>query len=150
MNAKEYLSQAYHIDQRIDCKMEQIKSLRELATKANAVISDMPKENGDKQIMEKNIVAIVDLEHEIDNDVSNLINLKREIMDVIKSIDNAEYKTLLELRYICFNKWESIALAMKYGRDTIYKIHQQALKKISQKLGSKIQKNQKNPLEGSN
>lgn len=150
MNVKEYLSQAYHIDQRIDCKMEQIKSLRELATKANAVISDMPKENGDKQIMEKNIVAIVDLEHEIDNDVSNLINLKREIMDVIKSIDNAEYKTLLELRYICFNKWENIALAMKYGRDTIYKIHQQALKKISQKLGSKIQKNQKNPLEGSN
>ena len=149
MNAKEYLSQAYHIDQRIDCKMEQIKSLRELATKANSVISDMPKDNYDKQIMEKNIAAIIDLEREIDNDVSNLISLKREIMNAIKSVDNSEYKTLLELRYLCFNKWETIALAMKYGRDTIYKIHQQALKNISQKLGSKIQKNQKNPLESS-
>ena len=150
VNAKEYLSQAYYIDQRIDCKMEQIKSLRELATKANSVISDMPKGNGNKQIMEKNIAAIVELEHEIDNDVSNLINLKREIINTIRNIDNSEYKTLLELRYICFNKWETIALSMKYGRDTIYKIHQQALKKISQKLGSKIQKNQKNPLESGN
>lgn len=149
MNAKEYLSQAYHIDQRIDCKMEQIKSLRELATKANSVISDMPKDNYDKQIMEKNIAAIIDLEREIDNDVGNLISLKREIMNAIKSVDNSEYKILLELRYLCFNKWETIALAMKYGRDTIYKIHQQALKNISQKLGSKIQKNQKNPLESS-
>lgn len=150
MNAKEYLSQAYHIDQRIDCKMEQIRSLGELAVKANSVISDMPKGIGDKQIMEKTIAAIVDLEHEIDNDVNSLINLKREIMDAIKDMDNSEYKTLLELRYICFNKWENIALAMKYGRDTIYKIHQQALKSFSQKLGSKIQKNQKNPLESSN
>ena len=32
VNAKEYLSQAYYIDQSIDCKMEQIKSLREFAT----------------------------------------------------------------------------------------------------------------------
>ena len=136
MNAKEYLSQAYHIDQRITCKTEQIRSLKELVRKVNSVISDSPKDNYDKQIMEK-------------NDVSDLLKLKKEIISVIKCIDNPEHKTLLELRYLCFNKWDDIALLMKYSRDTVYKIHQQALQNVSEKLGSKIQKNPRNPVEHS-
>ena len=34
MTVKEYLSQAYRIDQRINSKLEQVASLRALATKA--------------------------------------------------------------------------------------------------------------------
>lgn len=149
MNAKEYLSQAYHIDQRITCKTEQIRSLKELVRKVNSVISDSPKDNYDKQIMEKNVVTMLDLEREISDDVSDLLRLKKEIISVIKCIDNLEHKTLLELRYLCFNKWDDIALLMKYGRDTVYKIHQQALQNISEKLGSKIRKNPRNPVEHS-
>ena len=40
MTNKEYLGQAYRIDQRINSKIEQVSSLRELATKATATISD--------------------------------------------------------------------------------------------------------------
>ena len=36
MNAKEYLSQVMHIDQRINSKLEQVVKLRESATKATA------------------------------------------------------------------------------------------------------------------
>ena len=42
MTAKEYLGQAYRIDQRINSKMEQIASLNLLAQKATTVFSDMP------------------------------------------------------------------------------------------------------------
>ena len=42
MTAKEYLGQAYRIDQRINSKMEQIASLNLLARKATTVFSDMP------------------------------------------------------------------------------------------------------------
>ena len=147
MNAKEYLSQAYHIDQRINCKMEQIRSLKDLVVKVNSVISDIHWQNYDKQIMEKNIVKLLDLEREISDDVSGLLELKKEIISLIKSLDSEEHKTLLELRYLCFNKWDTIASSMKYGKDTVYKIHQQALRKISKKLGSKIPKNPKIPLE---
>ena len=37
MTAKEYLGQAYRIDQRINSKMEQVAALRSLATKATAI-----------------------------------------------------------------------------------------------------------------
>ena len=40
MTVKEYLSQAYRIDQRINSKLEQVASLRALATKATSTLSD--------------------------------------------------------------------------------------------------------------
>ena len=42
MTAKEYLGQAYRLDQRINSKLEQVLSLRDLTTKATATMSDMP------------------------------------------------------------------------------------------------------------
>lgn len=42
MKIKEYLGQAYRIDNRINSKLEQISSLHDLATKATSTISDMP------------------------------------------------------------------------------------------------------------
>jgi hypothetical protein len=40
MNAKEYLSQALWIDQRIDSKIEQLEILRSLATKVTANLKE--------------------------------------------------------------------------------------------------------------
>ena len=42
MTAKEYLTQAYRIDQRINSKLEQVSSLRDLSTKATSTLSDAP------------------------------------------------------------------------------------------------------------
>ena len=42
MTAKTYLSQAFRLDQRINSKIEQVASLRELASKVTSTVSDMP------------------------------------------------------------------------------------------------------------
>ena len=53
MNAKEYLSQAMHIDQRINSKLEQVTRLRENAANCTATLSDMPRpDSPNKQRME--------------------------------------------------------------------------------------------------
>lgn len=98
MTAKEYLRQAYNIDQRINAKIEQVTSLRELTTKATATLTDMP--SGSRNIHSKeNIIAkMMDLEDEINADIDELISLKQEILSVIKSVEHTEYQTLLELR----------------------------------------------------
>ncbi len=103
MNVKSYLSQAYRIDQRINSKLEQVQSLRELATKATATLGDdRPKETRNFQRMEDIICKIIDLESEINSDIDKLVDLKREIVKLIKSIPNPEHQTILELRYLCF------------------------------------------------
>ncbi len=130
MNAKEYLPQAYHIDQRIDCKMEQLESLRALATKVNSIMSDMPKGDRNYRTMEENIASIIDLEGEINNDVNKLLNLKKEITSVVRSVNNQEYQTLLELRYLNFINWEKIASKMGYSMPHIFRIHAKALNNL--------------------
>ena len=128
MNAKEYLSQAYHLDRKIGYKLDQVKLLRDFASKANNVLSDMPKSSDNYKLMERNVVAMVDLEREIDDDVKNLLYLKKSILMVIKNIYNSEYRTLLELRYLQSKKWNEISTIMGCSLDNIYKIHRKALK----------------------
>ena len=131
MNAKEYLSQAMHIDQRINSKLEQVASLRALATQATSTLSDTPPSGSrNVQSMENVIVKIIDLENEINEDIDTLVDLKREIVGVIKRIDNPEYQTLLELRYLCYKPWNEIMTELGYSEPTIYRLHGEALKKI--------------------
>lgn len=131
MTIKEYLSQAYRIDQRINSKLEQVRSLRELAEKATSTLSDTYSSgNGNKQKMEGVIVKIIDLEDEIDEEIDKLVDLKHEIVSLIKQVKNPEYKTLLELRYLCFRTWEQIAVEMRYDLSWIHRLHKKALIEI--------------------
>lgn len=128
MTAKEYLGQAYRLDQRINSKLEQVLSLRDLTTKATATMSDMPG-GGSRNVykMQDIIGKIIDLENEINADIDQLVDLKREMVAVIKSVKNPEYQTLLELRYLCFKSWEEIAIALGYGVRHVYKLHTASL-----------------------
>lgn len=128
MNVKEYLGQAYRIDQRINSKLEQVASLRELATKATSTLSDMPF-SGTRNIhsMEGIITKMVDLETEINQDIDTLVDLKREIVSLIKQIQNTEFQTLLELRYLCFRTWEQIAVDLGYSSKHVFYIHDKAV-----------------------
>ena len=113
MTAKEYMEQARYLDMQINSKIEQVRSLNELATRVTTVYSDMPHSpNRNTSRMEETIAKIIDLESEIDRDIDALVDLKREIMRVVNSIESAEYRTILEMRYLQFKKWEQIALQM--------------------------------------
>lgn len=131
MTAKEYLSQARFLDNRINSKIQQISSLNELATKCTATISDMPHSpNSGGSTMADAVCKIIDLQEEINKDIDRLVDLKREIMGVIKAVPNVEYQTILEKRYLCFISWEQIAVDMNYSIQHIHRMHSSALKEI--------------------
>ena len=131
MTAKEYLSQARYLDNRIKSKLLQIYSLNELATRCTPSYSDMPKSpNREGSRMESAILDIIELEDEISKDVVELVALKKEIVEVIKQVGNTEYQTLLEERYLCFITWEQIAVDMNYSMQHIHRMHSAALKEI--------------------
>ena len=128
MRAKEYLSQAYRLDQRINSKSEQVASLNDLATKATTTITGMPH-NPNRAIstMATAVEKIIDLQTEINQDIDSLVDLKHEIVRSIKAVENHEYQTLLEKRYLCFMHWEQIAVDMNYSIDNVFKVHKRAL-----------------------
>ena len=48
MTVKEFLNQGYRIDKRINSKLEQIRSLKEMATKATYTFNEIGGSNGTK------------------------------------------------------------------------------------------------------
>ncbi len=130
MTAKEYLSQARYLDMRINSKIQQVAALNDLATKATSTLTGMPHNpNHATSTMEEAIAKIIDLQSEINNDIDRLVDLKRDISGIIKTVGNTEYQTLLEKRYLCFLSWEQIAVDMKYDLRYLHKLHSRALKK---------------------
>jgi len=132
MTAKAYLVQAYRLDQRINSKLEQIASLNELTTKCTYTLTGMPRNpSRNTSTMADAVAKIIDLQAEINRDIDRLVDLKREIVRLIKTVDNTECQTLLELRYLCFKTWEQIAVDMGYTIDNVYRIHRKALSIVS-------------------
>ena len=131
MNAKEYLSQARNLDQRIITKTQMIDSLNDLATRCTTTYSDMPKSpNHGNSRLEECVMKIMDLEEQILHDMDKLVDLKKEIIYVIRSISNPEYQDLLAKRYICCESWEKIAVDMNYELRYIHKLHSRALQEV--------------------
>ena len=135
MTAKEYLSQVYRIDLRINTKLEQVRSLHSLATKASATLSDSPL-SGTRNVhsMEDIIVKMVDLKDEINADIGRLVELKREIVSTIEQVSAVDHRTLLELRYVCGKTWEEIAADMYYSVRNVHILHGAALCEVGRVL----------------
>lgn len=137
MKAKEYLGQAYLLDQRINSQLEQLTALNDLATKCTSMISDMPRNpNRGGSSMADMVVKIVDLQEEINRDVDALVDLKMEIIGVIRSVEKKEYRVLLELRYLCFKSWEDIAAEMNYSVRWVHIMISRALAAVDRILES--------------
>ena len=137
MTVKDYLSQARYLDDRINAKIRQVESLSALATSATSALTGMPRNPSKATSKMADIVdKIVDLQAEINADIDTLVDLKREISHMIKSVPNPEYQTILERRYLCFDNWEKIAAEMGYELRYLFKLHGKALDAITQALSS--------------
>ena len=131
MTAKEYLSQAYWLDRRMNSKLEQLSSLNDIATRSTSVMSDdVVSRTRNVHAMEDVIAKIVDMKAEVNAEIDRLVDLKRDIRELIAQIRKPEYRTLLELRYLGFRTWDAIAEEMGFEPRTIYRFHSNALRVV--------------------
>ena len=131
MEAKAYLEQARNINIQIDSKLEQVSALRQLAIKASSTISPVPPSGTpDPHRLEKTITRMMDMEHEVDEDIDHLVQLKADIMKAVSRVPDARERVVLELRYLAFKDWASIAETLGIHIRQVYRLHDEALKKI--------------------
>lgn len=141
LSAKEYLSQAYRIDQRIDAKLEQVENLRCRSTKTTATLSDTSvMYTRDAHSTDGIIVKLIDLENEINADIDRLVDLKRDIYEVLRSIYDPELQLLLELRYLCYKNWSEISVALDLDDRYVYKLHGRALAEVEKNMIARVVK----------
>lgn len=131
INAKQFLRQAYKLNELIESDKEELENLRSLS---ESISGDMTQErvqtsaSSDKIV---NIIAkIVDLENEIHDEIEQLIALKKQIRDVINKLENINEKLVLKYRYLMFFQWEEICDKMHYSPRQIHRFHDSALENI--------------------
>ena len=138
MLAKDFLNQAFLIDQRIRSKSEQIRTLHEIATSCSANITGMPRNpNRGGSRMADAVCKMIDLENEIARDMDRLIEVKREIVTVINAVDDVVLRTLLEKRYLCGATWEEISVDLCFNRRWTFRLHDKALEAVQKILDQK-------------
>ena len=77
------------------------------------------------------MIKIIELENEINKDMVELVELKKDIIRRIKAVESAELQTILELRYLSYMRWEEIAIELGYGIDNVFRLHRNALDEIT-------------------
>ena len=91
MTAKEFLSQAYRLDKKIDWKIQQVDSLNDLATKATGTLTGMPHAPSPSASRLADVVAkIVDMQEVINAEIDRLVDIKAEIEKIREQIQNLE------------------------------------------------------------
>lgn len=139
MNIKQYLSQAYRLDQIINSKLEQVEVLENMATKVTSNIQ-AERVSGTKQQspMENSIVKLIDLKNEINMDIDKLVDLKHELTTFVSQIENPTYRLILELKYIGGHTWEEIAEILNYDLRWIYRLRGKALQEAEKLLNKPL------------
>jgi DNA-directed RNA polymerase specialized sigma subunit len=137
MTAKEYLSQAWTIDKRIEANLEEIQRLRTLAERITGTYRVTRSSSLDQRgRLERAITDIDELVSNIGADVNDLVSVKHDIRDTIRQVDRHEEQTLLQLRYLNGMKWEEIAVEMGYSWQWTHKIHKKALDSVKEAIKS--------------
>lgn len=136
MIAKEYLSQIRLMDIKINNKLKELVNLKEMSMALGGCSFEervqTSKETGDT--IGISIAKIIDLQHEINQDVDILVDLKADIIKAIDSINIDDCIDLLYKRYIFYSRWEQIAVDMNYSIRQIHNIHGIALREINKTL----------------
>lgn len=133
MTAKKFLSRPYWIDKRIDRKQEEIDRLRAKLTKATATLSDMPRGGSGGDWTDADI-KVLEMEAAIHDEIIELCRVKREVAEMIDTVEENQLRTLLELRYRNYLSFEEVAVEMKYSYDWVRHLHKKALAVIAEKL----------------
>ena len=131
MNAKQYLKQAYKLNELIESDKDELENLRSLAS---SVSGDMTQERvqssktNDKLV---NIISqIIELENKIYDEIEHFITLKKEIREVINEVEDVNEKLVLKYRYLIFLQWDEICIKLNYSRRQMYRIHDSALENV--------------------
>ena len=135
MTAKEYLSQAYKLDQRINSKLEQVAALRSLSQKVTASYNHHPGSNTrNTSSLENTILRLMQVEEELNASIDSLVDLKIEIAKTISFLENTDHQILLEKRYLSFHSWEEIAEALQCTVRWVHERHKRALEAMQSLL----------------
>lgn len=136
--AKNYLKRIRLLDCRINSCMEETQRLRDMLTSITATVKDNPGagSSGSQDKLGSAVAKIIDLENEMNHDIDEFIDRKRELTKILDSIENADQLEVLHSRYVLYKTFEQIACDMNYTYRNVCYIHEKGLKTVAKIMES--------------
>lgn len=130
MTAKEYLRQAYRLNELIDSRITELERLRDYSTRLTSCSFEgerVSKSRSTEAPFARIIEKIVDLEKVINCDINRYMDLKTEMNAAIDRVSNVDERLLLRYRYLNNYSWDDIAQLLNVSGRTVHRIHSSAL-----------------------
>ena len=137
MDAKEFLMQAWEIDKRIEAKIyERDRIMARVSSARQSNLSGMPR--GGTYDWTDAVAAVADMDSAIKGEIMELCRIKREVNTVIDAVEDSRLRRVLELRYRSYYTFEKIAEVLGYDVRQIYRIHDDALQAVQEKMSLNV------------
>ncbi len=133
MTAKEYLHQAYRLDHKINSDIGELGMLHDMSVSISAPqFGERLQTSAKKEApFQKSLERIFELEDRIRTEINMFITLKKEMRDVIETVDDTDEKMVLRYRYIHNMTWEQIAAELHADKSTVRRWHGEALAHVT-------------------
>lgn len=128
---KEELKNIIDMDKRIDSKLRQLETLKDMRESISAI--DYSKDNvqcSPVNQLENSVIKIIELEDEINIDIDKLVDKKNEARQLINKVEGIE-GTVLEMRYLECMQWEEIAYRLRYDIRWVHRLHGRGLEDMA-------------------
>lgn len=129
MTNKEYLRQAYRLDQKINSNIEEVAHLREMASSIlipSPGVRVQTSRSGEAPFV-RSVEKILEMEEEINRELDLLVNLREQMRAVIAAVPDTDERMVLRYRYIHNLTWEQIGNELNADERTIRRWHGNAL-----------------------
>ncbi|MCC8044389.1 MAG: DUF1492 domain-containing protein [Clostridiales bacterium] len=129
MTAKEYLRQAYRLDQKINSDIAEAARLREIASSVSApsLGERVQTPQSNEAPFVRRLEKVMLLEESINKEIDLYVDLKKQIRTVIDTVPDTDERLVLKFRYIHNYTWEQIGNELRADSRTVRRWHGNAL-----------------------
>lgn len=133
MTAKEYLMQAYRLNELIESDVEELEHLRDLVGRITAPsFGERVQTTGSSDPpFVKYLGEVIEMEQKIHSELCELVSLKKQISGSLERVENREERLLLTYRYLNNYSWQEICDRLNVSMRTVHRIHAAALQNFS-------------------
>lgn len=126
---KNYLSQVYYIDKRVELLQDELLLLESKLEKCTASYT-YTKGGGTQPSFVYVLDKVIQYRNRLNCEIANLIDKKKEIKKTIERIENPKMKLILFQKYINFYTFEWIAVKLDMEQRQIRRLHKKALEDL--------------------
>ena len=132
MTVKEYLGQAYLLDNRINSDTKELEELRLMSQTISSPGFEEhynASRNTDAPYIHT-LEKIFDMESKILEEMNLLMALKQQIRDEIRNVEKPDHQMILRFRYIHNKSWPKIGEMLSADGRTVQRWHNKAIASI--------------------